>query len=101
MYNAAAPASPTLKSLSDDAAAGRSYYSIAEVAALLGVSRVSVWRWISSGRLPLSRLGHRTVRIKREDLSQIIRPGRGGAGPDSGNVSRPPQEGLQAGSGDH
>ena len=54
------------------AAAQRSYYSVSEAAALLGVSRVSVWRWISSGRLPVSRLGHRTVRIRRQDIEQIM-----------------------------
>src|SRR5258708_3458020 len=74
-----APAAPSLKNLSQVAGANRSYYSIAEVAALLGVSRVSVWRWIRSGRLPVSRLGHRTVRVKRDDLLQIVRPSRKGS----------------------
>src|SRR5216684_444532 len=69
-----APAAPSLTNLSQVAGASRTYYSIAEVAALLGVSRVSVWRWISSGRLPVSRLGHRTVRVKRDDLVKIVRP---------------------------
>ena len=54
----------------------RTYYSISEVAALLGVSRVSVWRWISSGRLTVSRLGHRTVRIHAEDVDRIVQSGR-------------------------
>src|SRR5216683_2554353 len=71
-----APAAPSLKNLSQVAGASRTYYSIAEVATLLGVSRVTVWRWIRSGRLPVSRLGHRTVRVKREDLLQIVRPSR-------------------------
>jgi excisionase family DNA binding protein len=52
------------------------YYNIADVAALLGVSRVSVWRWIKSGRLPAARLGHRTVRITRKDLEQVARATR-------------------------
>src|SRR5437660_9534797 len=55
----------------EPAAAQRSFYSISEVAALLGVSRVSVWRWISAGRLPVARLGHRTVRIRRDDVERI------------------------------
>src|SRR5919198_2718512 len=50
------------------------YYSITQAAALLRVSRVSIWRWISAGRLPVLRLGHRTVRIRREDLELIIQP---------------------------
>jgi len=69
-----APAAPSLTNLAQAAGTSRSYYSIAEVAALLGVSRVSVWRWISAGRLPVSRLGHRTVRVKREDLAKIVLP---------------------------
>src|SRR5712691_3387576 len=60
----------------------RSYYSISEVAELLGVSRVSIWRWISAGKLPVSRLGHRTVRVKREDLLQMLRPMRPTNRPD-------------------
>ena len=40
-----------------DAPDDRHYYSISEAAALLGVSRVSIWRWIRSGRLPAARLG--------------------------------------------
>jgi excisionase family DNA binding protein len=48
------------------------YYSITQAAAVLGVSRVSVWRWISDGRLSASRLGHRTTRIRREDLERLL-----------------------------
>jgi excisionase family DNA binding protein len=61
-------------SSAETAGAQRSYYSVSEVAALLGVSRVSIWRWISAGRLPVSRLGHRTVRIRREDVDHLVRP---------------------------
>jgi excisionase family DNA binding protein len=49
-----------------------SYYSISQAAALLGVSRVSVWRWIRAGYLPVWRLGHRTTRIKREDIERLL-----------------------------
>ena len=49
----------------------RGYYNISDAAALLGVSRVTVWRWIRDGRLPASRLGHRTIRIRREDLDRL------------------------------
>src|SRR5437870_13302280 len=94
-----APAPPSLKTLSQEAGASRTYYSIAEVAAMLGVSRVSVWRWISSGRLPVTRLGHRTVRVKRDDLLQIVRPSRTGsvATPQlAANTAAPPEH-----DGDH
>ena len=50
----------------------RSYYNISQAAAVLGVSRVSVWRWIRDGDLPAIRLGHRTTRIRREDLESVI-----------------------------
>ena len=50
----------------------RAYYSIVQAAALMGVSRVSVWRWIRDGQLPAARLGHRTVRIKHEDVERLL-----------------------------
>ena len=43
-----------------------------QTAARLGVSRVSIWRWIRDGRPPASRLGHRTTRIAREDLERFL-----------------------------
>jgi len=55
-----------------DAADERGYYSISQAAALLGVSRVSIWRWIGAGLLPALRLGHRTIRIKRDDLERAL-----------------------------
>ena len=57
----------------------RPYYSISQAAALLGVSRVTVWRWIRAGELPVRRLGHRTVRIKREDLERLVESGTHGS----------------------
>lgn len=56
----------------EDAAGTHNYYSISQAAALLGVSRVSIWRWISAGLLPATRLGRRTIRIKREDLDRAL-----------------------------
>jgi excisionase family DNA binding protein len=53
-------------------ASEREYYSIAAAAMLLGVHRVSVWRWVRAGRLPIVRLGHRTVRIVRADLERLL-----------------------------
>lgn len=54
------------------AAAERGYFSVSEAAALLGVSRVTIWRWIRADRLPASRLGHRTVRIEAQDLERAL-----------------------------
>src|SRR2546421_9285563 len=72
MAHPSSPAAAGHPTASDDPAEQRGYYSISEVAALLGVSRVSVWRWISAGRLPVARLGHRTVRIRRDDVERIV-----------------------------
>jgi excisionase family DNA binding protein len=68
------------------------YYTVAEAAALLKVSRSTVWRWIEAGRLPARRLGKRTIRIREEDLESLERPAKaeatltrvgGNAGEDS------------------
>jgi excisionase family DNA binding protein len=70
----------------------RSYYSISQAAARLGVSRVSVWRWIRAGQLPVARLGHRTVRIGHGDLERLLlRVGADGAAArlDQAPSSRP------------
>jgi excisionase family DNA binding protein len=48
-------------------------YSVNEAAKLLGVNRVTISRLISKGELPASRLGHRTVRIKHEDLIAFLK----------------------------
>lgn len=56
------------------------YYSITQAAALLGVSRVSIWRWIRDGRLPVLRLGERTTRIRHDDLDRLLAtPGPAGS----------------------
>jgi excisionase family DNA binding protein len=47
-------------------------YNISQAAARLGVSRVTLWRWIRAGRLPVARLGHRTTRIKQADLERLL-----------------------------
>src|SRR5438067_1837243 len=70
------------------ATAEPAYYSITQAAALLRVSRVSIWRWIGAGRLPVRRLGHRTTRIRREDLERLL-AGTGAEG--SGDSRRAPR----------
>jgi excisionase family DNA binding protein len=46
----------------------RAWYSVAEVAQLLGVSRTTVWRWIRAGQLPARRMGPRTLRVDKRAL---------------------------------
>src|SRR5215207_6552655 len=71
----------------DAAADADRYYSVAEAAARLGVSRISVWRWIRDGRLPAARLGHRTTRIRERDLNRLLT-----AGPYSTDHTASPHE---------
>ena len=33
---------------------------------------MSIWRWVRAGRLPVARFGHRTARIRREDLDRLV-----------------------------
>src|SRR5690349_9188326 len=48
------------------------FYSIEEVANLLGLHRATVSGFISSGELRAARLGHRTVRITHEALMDFL-----------------------------
>lgn len=54
----------------------REYYTVSEAAALLNISRATIWRWIEAGKLPAYRLGPKNIRIKKEDLKAVIRPAR-------------------------
>jgi excisionase family DNA binding protein len=54
--------------------AERAFFSVSDVAARLGVSRVTIWRWIGSGKLPATRLGHRTVRVLGKHLDKLAQP---------------------------
>ncbi len=45
-----------------------------EVAELLKVSEVTVARWLKQGRLPAYRVGPRAVRVRREDVEQMMEP---------------------------
>jgi excisionase family DNA binding protein len=56
-------------------------YTLDEVAQLVKVARRTVEHWVRSGRLPVQRLGHRTVRVRREDLEAFL-SGQGGHEPD-------------------
>ncbi|MEK7215939.1 MAG: helix-turn-helix domain-containing protein [Chloroflexota bacterium] len=53
---------------------GRDYYTVAEAAKLLDVSIATVWRWVTGGKLPAYRVGPRTIRIAKKDLSTVISP---------------------------
>jgi len=54
-----------------EVSSAETYYTVTEAAELLRVSRITVWRWIRAGYLPVARLGHRTTRIRGEDLQRL------------------------------
>src|SRR5258708_32951594 len=88
------------------ATCARAYYSISQAAELLGVSRVSIWRWVRAGRLAVVRLGHRTARIKREDLERLpvhIGPSgyRSRSVPQTGDERRPDVDAALATGAEH
>lgn len=47
------------------------YYSIEEVAKMLKVAYLTVYRWIQSGKLNSNKVG-KQYRIKKEDLDRFI-----------------------------
>jgi excisionase family DNA binding protein len=52
----------------------RDYLTPAEAARQLHVSVSTIWRWIEKGKLPAYRVGERSIRIKKQDLSKVITP---------------------------
>ena len=50
------------------------WLTTAEAANLLKVSPLTISRWIKQGRLLASRVGPRVVRIRRDDLAEMMTP---------------------------
>ena len=50
------------------------YFSVADAARYLHVSRTTVWRWIEQGKLRAWRVGEKTIRIKTDDLEGLLKP---------------------------
>lgn len=51
--------------------------TVAEAAAILKVSRVTIHRWLKEGRLPACHVGPKAVRIRRSDLTNVMTPVHG------------------------
>lgn len=43
-----------------------------EVAKILRIHKVTVYRWAEEGRIPTVRLGKETVRFRREDIDAML-----------------------------
>jgi excisionase family DNA binding protein len=69
-------------------ASAGSFYSVAQAARYLGVSRSTVWRWIEGDRLPAYRVGPRNIRIRRQDLDRVVRPAEPKRKQGSGPIER-------------
>ena len=54
----------------------RAFYSVAQAAQVLGVSRTTVWRWIEADKLPAYRVGPKNIRIRKADLDRLVQPAR-------------------------
>jgi len=67
---------PTAPCLSVASTASGSFVSVAEAARMLRVSRTTVWRWIEAGKLPASRVGEKSIRIRQADLEKLVAPAR-------------------------
>lgn len=50
--------------------------AMSEVAALLGVSKRTLWSWIAAGRLPVVRLGRRVTRVESGALARLVAEAR-------------------------
>jgi excisionase family DNA binding protein len=54
----------------------REFCTVAQAAAALGVHPSTIWRWIDAERLPAYRVGPKSIRIRRSDLEQLVRPAK-------------------------
>ena len=54
----------------------RDYFTVAEAARELDVSPSTVWRWIEAKKLPAHRVGTRKIRIRKDDLRDVVTPAR-------------------------
>lgn len=53
------------------------YWTVAEIAAMLHVSKKSVYEWVKSGELKAVDLGSQTKRVQEEDLQQFLTERKG------------------------
>ena len=50
------------------------FYTEVQAARLLGVNRITIWRWIKEGRFNVQRVG-RVVFIPKSDVEELINRG--------------------------
>lgn len=47
--------------------------TLTDVADRLGISKVTLWRWIKNGKLSAVRLSKRTVYVRKDEVERFIR----------------------------
>ena len=52
----------------------RDYYTYAEAAQVIGITKVTLWRWIKAGKIPIHRLG-REVLIEKKVVDRLRKSG--------------------------
>jgi excisionase family DNA binding protein len=62
------------------------WFSLAEIAAYLGVSKDSVYRWVEIGRMPAHKVG-RQWKFKVEEVDAWVRSGKADTVAESPNVA--------------
>ena len=73
--------------------------TIPEAAAALKVSPVTIARWLKQGRLPAYRMGPRAVRIRRDDLAEVLKPSGHAESSDLATASGDAEAGAHHGNG--
>jgi excisionase family DNA binding protein len=48
------------------------FYTRVETAKMLGISTVTLDKWVKQGKLPVYRIGNKPIRIKREDIEKLL-----------------------------
>jgi excisionase family DNA binding protein len=87
----------TLPYLPETRSSSSPFVSVSEAARILRVSRTTVWRWITLGKLPASRVGSKNLRIRQDDLERLVQPARqteqkGGPSMERVRLEKPSQE---------
>jgi excisionase family DNA binding protein len=49
------------------------FLTLKDVAERLGVSKVTLWRWVKAGKLSAVKLSQRTVYVRKDELERFIR----------------------------
>ncbi len=60
------------------------FLTVAEVASMMRVSKMTVYRLVHSGELPAVRVGERSIRVDRREVERFLKENRRVIGSESG-----------------